>query len=54
MKPLDNDERFKHVSYHETNLRLTFARVKREQAKAAAKAAAVATKVTTLQRKVAK
>lgn len=31
LKKLNNDERFKHVSYHKTNVAATIARVRREQ-----------------------
>lgn len=43
LKRLNNDERFRHVSYHKTNVAATFARIRRElaeQEKAAAEAAA--------------
>lgn len=41
MSKLNNDENFKHVSYHATDLRKTFARVRKQQAeeKAAREAA---------------
>jgi hypothetical protein len=34
MKRLPDDPRFKHVDLHHTNLRVTFARVRREMAEA--------------------
>jgi len=34
MKPLLNDERFKHVDLYKTDLKETFARIRREQAQA--------------------
>lgn len=34
MKKLPDDPRFKHVDLHNTNLRVTFARIRKEQAEA--------------------
>ena len=39
MKKLPDEERFKHVDYHHTKLRLTFARVRKQQAEQAAREA---------------
>jgi hypothetical protein len=50
MKRLPDDPRFKHVDYKHTNLRVTFARIRKQQADEAA-ATAAAQKVITLQRK---
>jgi hypothetical protein len=44
MKKLPDDPRFTNVSYHATDLRKTFARVRKAQAEARAKEAAVVTR----------
>lgn len=38
MGKLNNNEAFKHINYHETNLQRTFARVRKELAEKKAKA----------------
>lgn len=51
MKKLPPDPRFDHVDYRHTNLRVTFARVRREQAEQKLREAIVSKKVTTIKRK---
>lgn len=51
MKKLNNDERFKHVNYHKTDVAATFARVRREQRDAARLAAKQAANVRSITRR---
>jgi len=48
MKKLPDDEKFKYVDYQHTNLRVTFARIRKQQAEEAAKRPS---KVTPIKRK---
>lgn len=43
MGKLNNDENFRHINYYETDLRKTFARVRKQQAELKAKQDAEAT-----------